>query len=269
MKMRKIYVCVLGFLSLIACQKDDLNPEVDARLAKLKGKIRLITETDAKGETSNRFFDYDTKPQLVGYQVNDAQSKLLRYEALVFDANGQLSSIKTQNADKSISEKKLVYYSSGKVKQAIETLANGDQNIEEYLFDAQGRISEYTEKQIKGNLRIVLRYMRYTWKNDNVESIIESGINNKYEEEYFEYDTNQANPLSQAYKEVVGLPHILPEKISKNKLLSSMKIFIGNRIKYDYQTNTEGKVTNFRTTQNTEKKPDEWVLQSEIKIEYR
>ena len=73
-----------------------------------------------------------------------------------------------------------------------------------------------------------------------MQTIIESGINNFYEEEDFLYDTKD-NTLAKFFKEQLPMPRLLAEEVSQNMPTSSIKQFDGNNFKYETETNAEVK----------------------------
>lgn len=251
MTKRSTYLfIIIGLLAcLVSCSEKEITLLSDDAVSKLKGKVKLISIKTETETTSTRWV-YDDAQDVKAYQISNPATKTDVVETYIKDATGKITSIRIEDqTTKATYERKLEYNDRGRLSKVSETLPNGEQYTDNYAFNADGTLYSYNRMKLVSGRNVLVRNMQYKWKSNNVQTIIESGTNNYYEEEDFLYETTE-NTLAKFFKEQFPMPRLLAEEVSQNMPSSSIKQFDGNNFKYQTETNTEGKLTKFSVLVN-------------------
>ena len=231
MTKQSTYLLLFIMASLSACQDENQLLKTPDATLKLKGKVKSIAIKSDTENTSTKWL-YDDAQAVKAYQISNLSTNTSIVETYIKDAAGKITSIKIEDqSTKATYERKLEYNDRGRLSKVSETLPNGEQYNDNYTFNADGTLYNYNRLKVVSGRNVLVRNIQYKWKTNNVQTIIESGTNNYYEEEYFLYDTKE-NTLAKFFKEQLPMPRILAEEVSQNMPTSSIKQFDGNNFKY-------------------------------------
>jgi hypothetical protein len=272
-KMNKIkqnmYLFIAALSVLVACKDNELELISDkVQENPLKGKAKAIVTIDASSNKITTEWQYDaTTLQLTGSKITDSLAKTTVAETFKRDTDGKIISISIEktNTDgtKSQSEKTYKYNEKGQISSLTEAL-NGEQLIEDYGYDTDNKLIKYVRTSNKAGRVSNLQQINYTWKQNNVSSLIDRSLAGGYEEIDFQYNTGE-NFLAKYYKEELKINIIKPETISQNMLASSVKLFEGSRYKYEYEYGSENKMLGYKILVNSS---GTWKTYSQVRFVY-
>lgn len=261
---------LISILSIcLACQDSEIDLLSEkSKEHPLKGKVKSLSVSSSTNKTITTWVYDGTTRQQTGSKTTDSLVKISIIETFKLDTDGKMQSVSIEknNADgsKIQSEKVYVYNEKNQVLSIKETIKD-ETLTDEFVYNVDNQLIKYSRNSVRNGRASNIQIIQYTWKQGNATNKTERSLSGGYEEEDYQYSTNE-NLLAKFYKEELNLfGGYTPEFISQNSPATSIKLFEGSRYKYESELNRSNKLIAYKIFIN---KDGTWQDYKQIRISY-